>query len=45
MKINDSTPLIPAGKEPNRIDVAQKSPLPAAGPKAEALKGPGVNLD
>ena len=33
MKINDSTPLIPAGKEPNRIDVAQKSPLPAAGPK------------
>ena len=45
MKINDSTPLIPAGKEPNRIDVAQKSPLPAAGPKSEALKGPGVNLD
>jgi len=42
MKINDSTPLIPAGKEPGRIDVVQKSPLPAAGPKAEALKGPGV---
>ena len=45
MKINDSTPLIPAGKELGRIDVAQKSPLPATGPKAEALKGPGVNLD
>ena len=45
MKINDSTPLIPAGKEPGRIDVAQKSPLPATGPRAEALKGPGVNLD
>ena len=46
MKINDSTPLIPSGKEPGRIDVAQESPLPAAAdPKAAALKGPGVSLD
>jgi anti-sigma28 factor (negative regulator of flagellin synthesis) len=46
MKINDSTPLIPSGKEPGRLDVAQKSPLPAAAdPKAAALKGPGVSLD
>ena len=45
MKINDSTPLIPSGKEPGRVDVAQKSPLPAADVKAETLKGPGVSLD
>jgi len=46
MKINDSTPLIPSGKEPGRVDVAQKPPLPAAAdPKAAALKGPGVSLD
>jgi anti-sigma28 factor (negative regulator of flagellin synthesis) len=46
MKINDSTPLIPSGKEPGRVDVAQKPPLPAAvDPKAAALKGPGVSLD
>ena len=45
MKINDSTPLIPSGKEPGRVDVAQKSPLPAADTKAEVLKGPGVSLD
>ena len=46
MKINDSTPLIPSGKEPGRVDVAQKSPLPAAAdPKAAALKGPAVSLD
>ena len=46
MKINDSTTLIPSGKEPGRLDVAQKSPLPAAAdPKAAALKGPGVSLD
>jgi hypothetical protein len=39
MKINDSTPLIPSGKEPGRVDVAQKPPLPAAAdPKAAALK-------
>ena len=46
MKINDSTPLIPSGKEPGRVDVAQKPPLPAAAdPKAAALKGPAVSLD
>jgi len=46
MKINDSTPLIPSGKEPGRVDVAQKPPLPtAADPKAAALKGPAVSLD
>ncbi len=46
MKINDSTPLIPSGKEPGRVDVAQKLPFPAAAdPKAAALKGPGVSLD
>ena len=46
MKINDSTPLIPSGKEPGRVDVAQKPPLPAAAdPKVAALKGPGVSLD
>jgi len=46
MKINDSTPLIPSGKEPSRVDVAQKPPLPAAAdPKAAALKGPAVSLD
>ena len=46
MKINDSTPLIPSGKEPGRVDVAQKPPLPAAAdPKAAAFKGPGVSLD
>ena len=46
MKINDSTPLIPSGKEPGRVDVAQKPPLPAAAdPKAAVLKGPGVSLD
>ena len=46
MKINDSTPLIPSGKEPGRVDVAQKPPLAAAAdPKAAALKGPGVSLD
>ena len=46
MKINDSTPLIPSGKEPGRVDVAQKPSLPAAmDPKAAALKGPGVSLD
>ena len=45
MKINDSTPLIPSGKEPGRVDVAQ-NPLPAAAdPKAAALKGPAVSLD
>jgi len=46
MKINDSTPLIPSGKEPGRVDVAQKPPLPAAADtKAAALKGPAVSLD
>jgi len=46
MKINDSTPLIPSGKEPGRVDVAQKPPMPAAAdPKAAALKGPAVSLD
>ena len=46
MKINDSIPLIPSGKEPGRVDVAQKPPLPAAAdPKAAALKGPAVSLD
>ena len=46
MKINDSTPLIPSGKEPGRVDVAQKPSLPAAvDPKAATLKGPGVSLD
>ena len=46
MKINDSTPLIPSGKEPGRVDVAQKPSLPAAAdPKAATLKGPGVSLD
>jgi anti-sigma28 factor (negative regulator of flagellin synthesis) len=46
MKIHDSTPLIPSGKEPGRVDVAQKPPLPAAAdPKAAALKGPAVSLD
>ena len=46
MKINDSTPLIPSGKEPGRVDVSQKPPLPAAAdPKAAALKGPAVSLD
>ena len=46
MKINDSTTLIPSGKEPGRVDVAQKPPLPAAAdPKAAALKGPAVSLD
>jgi flagellar biosynthesis anti-sigma factor FlgM len=45
MKINDSTPLIPSGKEPSRVDVAQKSPLPGADTKTEVLKGPGVSLD
>jgi len=46
MKINDSTPLIPSGKEPGRVDVAQKPPWPAAAdPKAAALKGPAVSLD
>jgi flagellar biosynthesis anti-sigma factor FlgM len=46
MKINDSTPLIPSGKEPGRVDVAQKPPLSAAAdPKAAALKGPAVSLD
>ena len=46
MKINDSTPLIPSGKELGRVDVAQKPPLPAAAdPKAAALKGPAVSLD
>jgi len=46
MKVNDSTPLIPSGKEPGRVDVAQKPPLPAAAdPKAAALKGPAVSLD
>ena len=46
MKINDSTPLIPSGKESGRVDVAQKPPLPAAAdPKAAALKGPAVSLD
>ena len=46
MKINDSTPLIPSGKEPGRVDVAQNPPLPAGvDPKAAALKGPGVSLD
>ena len=46
MNINDSTPLIPSGKEPGRVDVAQKPPLPAAAdPKAAALKGPAVSLD
>lgn len=46
MKINDSTPLIPSGREPGRVDVAQKPPLPAAAdPKAAALKGPAVSLD
>ena len=46
MKINDSTPLIPSGKEPGRVDVAQKPSLPAAvDPKAAALKGPAVSLD
>ena len=47
MKINDSTPLIPSGKEPGRVDVAQKSPLGIQNPnaKAEALKGPAVSLD
>jgi len=46
MKINDSTPLIPSGKEPGRVDVAQKPPLPAAAdPKAATLKGPAVSLD
>ena len=46
MMINDSTPLIPSGKEPGRVDVAQKPPLPAAAdPKAAALKGPAVSLD
>ena len=44
--MNDSTPLIPSGKEPGRVDVAQKPPLPAAAdPKAAALKGPAVSLD
>ncbi len=47
MKINDSTPLIPSGKEPGRVDVAQKSPPGIQNPnaKAEALKGPAVSLD
>lgn len=45
MKINDSAPLIPSGKEPGRIDVAQKPALPAANLKAEGLKAPGVSLD
>jgi len=46
MKINDNTPLIPSGKEPGRVNVAQKPPLPAAAdPKAAALKGPAVSLD
>jgi anti-sigma28 factor (negative regulator of flagellin synthesis) len=45
MKINDSTPLIPSGKEPGKVDVAQKPPFPATDPKAAALKGPGVSLD
>jgi len=47
MKINDSTPLIPSGKEPGRVDVAQKSPPGIQNPnaKAEAPKGPAVSLD
>ncbi len=47
MKINDSTPLIPSGKEPGRVDVAQKSPPSIQNPnsKAESLKGPAVSLD
>jgi len=47
MKINDSTPLIPSGKEPGRVDVAQKSPPGIQNPnaKSEALKGPAVSLD
>ena len=47
MKINDSTPLIPSGKEPGRVDVAQKSPPGIQNPnaKAEALKGSAVSLD
>ena len=47
MKINDRTPLIPSGKEPGRVDVAQKSPPSIQNPnaKAEVLKGPAVSLD
>ena len=47
MKINDSTPLIPSGKEPGRVDVGQKSPPSIQNPnaKAEVLKGPAVSLD
>ena len=47
MKINDSTPLIPSGKEPGRVDVAQKSSpgIQNPNPKAESLKGPAVSLD
>ena len=47
MKINDSTPLIPSGKGPGRVDVAQKSPpgIQNLNAKAEALKGPAVSLD
>jgi flagellar biosynthesis anti-sigma factor FlgM len=47
MKINDSSPLIPSGKEPGRVDVAQKSPPGIQNPnsKAESLKGPAVSLD
>ncbi len=47
MKINDSTPLIPSGKEPGRVDVAQKSPPGIQNPNAKAatLKGPAVRLD
>ncbi len=47
MKINDSTPLIPAGKEPGRVDVAQKSPpgIQNHNAKAETRKGPAVSLD
>jgi len=47
MKINDSSPLIPSGKEPGRVDVAQKSPPGIQNPnsKTESLKGPAVSLD
>ena len=47
MKINDSSPLIPSGKEPGRVDIAQKSPPNIQNPnaKAEVLKGPAVSLD